>query len=315
MAFGGKAYEARVGQHVLSNLADYTRWGFDLRTPAPDYASALNPHGRDDALWPLLALLTLGLLGALRNRIALVGLAWWVLGLAPVLLLVSQRSQAYMYAPMIGLCLGAGAIVDAAKRLLEPQPLGEPRQAAPWVHRANRQMTVGFFVGLVLLGSYAVRNEQLLIRRQAERLADVDLPADAFVRKIELIRRVHAALTSGLSPDCKSVVIVTPRIEGTTEFYSSLLTRVFEGGKSLRALFPRLGSAEFVNEWTPQFRSATVVVGSVDGRLVVFGAGPTAHARMVTALRSAGFEREAMAHLAAARLAFPADTTLLALDR
>ena len=272
-------------------------------------------HGRDNDLWPLLALLTLGLLAALRNRIVLVGLAWWVLGLAPVLLLVSQRTQAYMYAPMIGLCLGAGALVDVAKRLLESQPLGEPRQAVPSVHRANRQMTVGLIVGLVLLGSYAVCNEQLLTRRQVERLADVDLPADAFVRKIELVRRVHAALNSGLAPDSRSVVIVTPRIEGTTEFYSSLLARVFEGGTSLRALLPRLESVEFVNDWTPQFRLATVVVGSVDGRLVVFGAGPTAHARMVTALRSAGFEREAMAHLAAARLAFPGDTTLLTLDR
>ena len=286
--FGGRAYERGLGSNLIEALVTYGQWSVDLVGATPD----LPPGGLSAVgvgVWTALVLGVTFTATRTRRWLPLVGLAWWLLGVAPVLPLLHQRNAYYLLAPLVGLGIAIGAALEVALGKL-------PRKAAA----TSAAITV-----VALLG-HAYVNDRLLERRIREPLYEgVDMARDPFIRKVKIVRRVSESVGSEYGSRPARLVIVTPPIEGTSGFFTNLLPSIFDNGRGLRALHPNLDSVAFVSRWTPAYQSFDLIAGSVDGNVIFFGSSPEGHLRFIRTLESNGFPREAAAHRSAVTEAFP----------
>ena len=135
----GTAYAFDFGVSVLRNLLTYVGWTVDLPalTPGLRFVDVQNP-----ALFPLAigALAFAGLLGlwpAARKRGWWIGVASFLLLLAPVLPLRNHAYHYYLYAPLAAAALCLAALVDTLLSLL-PQPGPEASGLDPAARRDAR---------------------------------------------------------------------------------------------------------------------------------------------------------------------------------
>ena len=293
-ALGGPAYETALSS-VLPNLARYALWSLDLSSPAPDFASLMRPA--PPWMGPA-ALLVLGgiLVVSRREPMVIAGLCGWILGLLPVLPLSFQRYLHYLYAPSVWLAIALGAFV--AGRL------------AALTSGTRAMARVPPAVMIALLVAYVATSQHLMDRRLHDRHPSLDLPVDPFVHKIELIRRVSQRLRPIAERPGARLAVYIPRIQHANEAFAGLIPAAFDDGRGIRALYPQVDTALFVQRWHPELRDFDLVIGSIDGYVLPLGRGPEAHLAAARLLVSNGFPGEAIVHLTDAMATWPADDRL-----
>ncbi|HET9327574.1 MAG TPA: hypothetical protein VFQ05_12440 [Candidatus Eisenbacteria bacterium] len=312
-ALGGRPYETAFGANLLRAGAHYASWSTDLVTLIPDYYGATTTV---PWIWAALVLVVgagLAWLARGRTRAPIVGWAWWLLALLPVLPLQWQRYLNYLYAPAAGLALALGGITEwllARERITRPtaaRPAKRSRrpERRPWPWRN----TIAWALAVLIVGAHAARSDQLLQVRLGRRLPYMDIPLDPFVRKVELARRVATRIEESLGGRHASIVFYIPNV-GDNPFFANLLKSVLDDGRGLRAVCPTVDSVAFVSRWTPEYRDFELIAGSVDGFVDNLGRGAESHLRLADKLVRFNFPREADEHLRAAAIAYPDDARL-----
>jgi hypothetical protein len=163
-------------------------------------------------------------------------------------------------------------------------------------------------VVLLLLG-HAALSESLIHKRYQEKL-DVDLPADTFVRKMEIARRATSSIRAAIDDRPMRLALYNPLIRGKVDFYAWLLPAVLDQGRGLRALYPNIDSVTFVSRWTPAYSAFEIFVANEDGRVMYFGRGPEANRRLIQTLAANGLEQQGAELLEASVAAYPDDPSL-----
>jgi hypothetical protein len=300
-AFGGRAYEAGFGVHLFQNLMLYARWSVDLVSVAPD-AATFSLRSPWIAGIPFFAIGVAGAIAAYRaTRLPACGIAWWVLGLLPVLPLLRHTYVNYLYAPSAGLAM---AIASLVWWLLSGR----------WVRKHLGTQT-GMAKGAAIFACFALVmslwSRHLIQRRVEEVLPNADMPRDTFVRKSELIRRVADRVATAVDSRACGIVFYIPAIEGTTQFLTDLLPTVLDDGRGLRALRPSIDSVAFIQKWSSAYDRFELFGGSVDGRVIHFGTGREAHIRLAKTLLGNGYVREAREYLESVLSEYSDDQSLL----
>jgi len=234
-----------------------------------------------------------------RSKLPLIGLTWWLAGLAPILPLLVQKHLHYLYSPAVGFAIWLGSV---AELLFQAWPWPSPKR----VHAAWGAV-------MLLVGGHAVLSDALIRRRYRERLADVDLAADTFVRKMEIGRRATSSIRAAMDDRPVRIAFYNPLIRGKADFYVQLLPAVLDNGRGLRALYPNIDSVVFVQRWEPELAQFEIVVANEDGRVLPFGRGPEANLRLIRTLAGNGYELEASELLLSSVIAYPGDPALEAM--
>jgi hypothetical protein len=177
--------------------------------------------------------------------------------------------------------------------------------------RTQSQGPVWTAVILLLLG-YAALSDSLIRKRYSEQMTGADLPADSFVRKMEIARRATSSIRAAIGDRPARVAFYNPFIRGQADFYTQLLPAVLDQGRALRALYPNIDSVVFVRKWLPELSAFEIVVANEDGRVLYFGRGPDANLRLIRTLAANGYEGEAAELLMSSVAAFPSDAGLQA---
>jgi hypothetical protein len=303
--FGGTAYATAIGMNLLDSLLMYAQWSVDLRGVAPDFGAERPGHSWLGGAWVLIVMTCLAWLLRELRRLPITGLVWWLVAISPVLPLLHQRHLHYLYAPSAGLALYLGSVVELLFLKTE-----RSRSTAANA-RVGRYAAAGVLALLVL--AYAALSGSLIRKRYEERLADIDLPMDAFVRKMEVARRATGGVGAALGNRATRVVFYNPLIRGRADFYTNLLPAVLDDGRALRAIYPTVDSVLFVRRWLPTFTAFDIFVANEDGRVRHFGRGPDANLRLIRTLAANGYDREAEDLLTSSVTAYPADPALRAL--
>jgi hypothetical protein len=339
---GGYAYAVGFGVHIVHNLMTYAVWSVDLLRPVPDAIGNYDAAAWKVGVWPLAALALAAALSRSRRRAILFGSAWWLLGLAPVLPLLSHTYGHYLYVPMAGFALAGAAAIEALVAGIArvaggaaraPAPARAPRagdtkgaprpraQAAP-VRGGRGWPALATAAFVVLAIGFAVRSEFLLRARVHARLGSTQLALDPFTRKMEVAVRALSTLSGQLDRARDSVVVFTPpglgrTVSATTGLdvaavpagvaYYDVVERVLGGGLTVRLFEPRLDSVVFVNRWTPDYREFNLFTEGPGGRLVKMGRGPRAHDRLASLLLGGGYHAQAREYLGEVVRAYPGD--------
>ena len=296
---GGTAYATAFGWNLLNSLLMYAQWSGDLRGVAPDFGAERPGHSWFAGLWVLVPIVLVAWLVRRRSKLPMIGLTWWLAGLAPVLPLLVQKHLHYLYSPAVGFAVWLGSV---AELLFQAWPGPSPKR----VH-------VAWGAVILLVVGHAVLSDALIRRRYRERLADVDLPADAFVRKMEIGRRATSSIRTAMDDRPVRIAFYNPLIRGKADFYVQLLPAVLDHGRGLRALYPNIDSVVFVQRWEPELAQFEIVVANEDGRVLPFGRGAEANRRLIQTLAGNGYEREASELLLSSVIAYPGDPALEAM--
>jgi hypothetical protein len=308
---GGEAYAMGFGRNLFHNLMTYARWCVELiHLPG---GGALDPHAWRTGIWPLAAFaLAATLAPACRAAIGF-GVAWWLLGLVPVLPLVAHTYAHYLYVPLAGFALAAAATLDALLAWLEPLVRSERRGAAAVA-------TAAAFVALAF--AFAARSEVLIHQRVTPRLGASQFALDPFTRKMEIAVRAVATVAGTLDRSHDSLVVFMPpgfgqAISATTgEKVGSpppgvpqydVTEAVLDGGRALRLFEPRIDSVAFVSRWTPAYRNFTLFIEGPGGKMEKMGRGAHAHAKFASTLINGEYRTQARDYLVALVEAFPDD--------
>lgn len=315
--FGGQAYHAALGANVFDNLRLYATWSADLSTTAPDSAGSVSHQPPFLGLSLLVVLAIIAIFRYKRSPLPIAGIVWWVLGLIPVLPLLHQRYLHYLYPSGAGLAIALGTLVPSFLPSPLPaiaptaRPQADVRWPAPMSTRLSAPTLTLWTITAVVLLAYAGNSERLMRERIRHVLPNADIPADHFVRKTELIRRISNRTRESVGDRQARLVVCIPRIEGTTDYFMQLLPTIFDQGRGLRALYPNIDSVVFRERWQPEDRDFELVAGSVDGFISFLGTGPDAHLRFARGLAAGGHGAEARAHVAASLVAYPGNQGLL----
>ena len=330
---GGTAYALGLGPHLFHNLMTYAYWGVDLIRPVPDARGVYDPTAWRVGLWPLVFVaLCAAMPGARRSAIAF-GAIWWLLGLAPVLPLLSHVYGHYLYIPMAGFAVAAtGALESAAigigRRFAGTQPgpaPARPRAAhrpprRQWVRVAAAALPIALAIG------FAARAEGVLRERTRARLGKTGLALDPFTRKMEVAQVAIASLTSQLDRPGDSVVVYTPpglgraissstgrditgAVPATAPSYD-MIAGALGGGLAVRLFDSRVDSIVFAGQWTRAYRGFNLFSQGGGGRIVGYGRGPQSHAKFGGLLLNGGHYAQAREYLSEVVLAFPEDRLL-----
>lgn len=321
---GGAAYAMGFGTNLFHNLMTYVAWAFNATDPFYDQPGGLSHDAWRVGVSVLVALAALAWATRRRTRLPAVGLAWAGLALAPVLPLLHHTYANYLYVPLAGLGLAAGAGLEA---LLPGRPAAGslrhgsgPGRVAP----AGRwTLAAAAIAGLVLV-AHAATSERLLAARLARRYESLDLPFDPQLRKSEMARRAEEGLRRSSPDPPRRIVLYQPsetsrrlnsssglvRRDTTLTIEGMLMYQVLDGGRALRALFPGLDSVAFVRRWTPDYAGFDLCANSPEGEIVDLGRGPDAHLRLGRLLLRNGYTALALDHLTLACEAYPRDPRL-----
>jgi hypothetical protein len=292
---GGTAYATAFGKNLLDSVLMYAQWSADLRGVAPDFGAERPGHSWIGEWWVIVPVALITWLIRRRSRLPMVGVTWWLAGIVPILPLLLQRHLHYLYTPSVGLALWIGSVGEIL--LGRAWPASKPQEPV-WA-------TV-----IVLLLGYAALSDSLIRKRYRDQLSDVDLPADSFVRKMEIAHRATSSVRTAVDDRPARLAFYNPLIRGSVDFYTQLLPAVLDQGRALRALYPSIDSVVFVHRWVPELSEFEIVVANEDGRVMYFGRGPDANLRLIRTLAGNGYEQEAVDLLNASVAAYPNDPSL-----
>jgi len=275
------AYERSASPlFLIQNLSTYLRWNAALHEPVRDVVAAVEPAAWKSAV-PLGLALALLLWQGRSSRLAIVGAAWWLTFLLPVLPLAHHTYLYYLYIPWVG---GALALAALADQLL----MRWPRRIA---------VTVGVF-GLALYVAAEARN--IHVRQTATRAA---LPIDRTLRDAVLLSHALPALREAALPTATRIAFVnpvpgvgfdlttgTPTRSGDRGSRTSYfpLEGAMRGGETLRLFTPELVYLGFTTTIPPQWEDAECFHYEQRGWLRRWGRGPRALMRQAEAQRAAG---------------------------
>ena len=321
--FVDDTYARAYGVNLFHSLMTFTDWATDLQTPVPDLYSILSTTAWRTALWILLAFTAVAAFGWRSTRLPAMGLAWWLLTLAPVLPLLKQRYLHYLYVPLAGLAiaLGAGfewlAVGSRAGLRAHAEP-GGTRGGQAAAGRATARpgggrLALGWGIAGALIIGHVALSGALIKQRATQRLPIADLPFDPFLRKAEMARRVIARVGEAIAGRRVSAVFVVPA-SGGSAFLARVLHSIMGEGRALRAVYPNLDSVAFVPRWTPAYRDFELFYGRVDGNVVDLGRGPEAHHRLAELMIADRCVEDARAELEAALAVWPDDPRLRSLQ-
>ena len=300
-ALGGSLYAWTFGPHLAGNLAHYTGAWFDLFHAAPD------PDARWTAPVGALAVLVLAAGAAWQwrtSRLAALGLAGWIVGLAPVLPLAHVRYAHYMYAPGAFLAMACAALAE---------PLLDRVAAAlrAFVPRPARPATAVMVIALVIVG-LAWQSDRMLARRAQTRMAAMDLPFDSMLRKMEFARRVIEGVREALGGARGGIAWVLP--EATVQVVSvrtgqsvagaaagapryDFAMAVLDSGRAIRAVLPQVDDVRPVHRWARALDGYLVITNATDGWITVHGIGPDAQASVARQFWDAGLRPQAITYM------------------
>jgi len=271
---GSDAYAmSRDPIHVVLNLFTYLRWIVLPQVPVRDAFAGVDP-----AAWTtgfVVMVVVLVALWTQRRRTAHpeeVGVAWFLVLLAPVVPLASHTYLYYLYLPLAGACW---FVVAFAGRLLGRVPLLRPQAAA------------GIAWGLVMLLTFV---EFSAVR--AREAAKIDAFAmDKTIRESTLLRNAVADLRAAGVTAGDTVAFMNPgprkrvRLVGgdadaepVRSYYP--LEGAMRQGQSIAVFFPGAGYLGFGRDIPPEWERAKIFVFFDDGHLEPIGSGTEALAQL-----------------------------------
>jgi hypothetical protein len=300
--FVDQAYQRAFGINVFHNLMTLTGWTFDMQSPAPDLLAAISATAWHVNLWIVLGFAALAAVAWRATTLPAWGVLWWLLSLAPVLPLLTQRYLHYLYLPTAGLVMTLGAGAEWALGRV-PQPDGSParRRAVP--------AAVAWALAVALIAGHAAWSNALIRERASRKLPGIDLPVDPFMRKSLTAGRAVAAVRRATAGRRVSAVFVIPEF-GWTTLLAGVFHSILGEGRALRAVCPNLDSVVFVPRWSPAYEGFDIFYGRVDGNVVDVGRGLEAHGRLAVLLITDHYEQDARANLAAALTVYPTEPRL-----
>jgi hypothetical protein len=307
---GGAPYALSPFPAPIHNLMTYTRWFVSLHTPIPDLIRAPDPSAWRVGL-PVLATMALVAWRVPRARGEIgLGLAWWIVGLAPVLGLEHSAYPHYLYVALPGIALSTAAVLDSLiERLAAPIGRGS----------TTRNSMIAATITAIVIVTYGLRGQQLAVARFGARLPGIDLPLDPQIRAMTVGARAVSSLADRITADTRRLAIVTPsglrRVFGTQgkEYESSpdatvgydLQREVLSDGRALRVFFPQLDSVVYVERWSRRLREFDMAERAPTGEIVLHGRSLRGHLELVEAMRARGASTAATEYLDSLRVAYP----------
>lgn len=317
-ALAGGAYSIGFGANLAHAAFTLLGWSLDFATPIPDLATEPDPRAFVFGLPVAAALVAAAWWGRRRAPLVTVGLAWWLLAVAPVLPLVHQTYLHYLVTPWAGLGLAIAGALDLALERIAVR-----RAASGAAERASVAVAAAF----ALVAVFAAAQDHLLARRHDERLPVGDVPRDPVLRKSEFARRVVQETAAGLTPGCSRVAyFVLDGAQDRLDMRSGdraavrdpdaeplrhALTVTLDEGRVLRLLVPAVDSVVFVRRWAGPLEGFDHFYAFGDMRVQPLGSGPDAYERMALALVKSGHPEPAAALLDSATAAWPDRPSLL----
>jgi hypothetical protein len=304
---GGQAYSISFGFNALENVARLAGWSLDLVDPIPDLHAST--AGVAKFILPAVAL-ALTLLAWFRGGpLARAGAAWWWLAVLPVLPLPGRTYLHYLYVPLAGLALAAGAAFDAWR------VRGEKSAAL----RSGRRVWV---VAVLVLLVYGAWSDVLLSMRMDLRMPSVDWPLDPVLRKSEIARRSIGDVGRYLSGRHANVALLIPAATSRPVDLSTgrvvegqlakryALSEVLDDGRSLRAMVPSVDSVVIVHDFEPGLAGWEYFVSQPDSHVLPMGPLPLGHLRLVQSMLSLGLTGLAHDYAEKALAADPGDSAM-----
>ena len=319
--FVNDVYQRAYGINLFHKLMMFTGWAFDMQIPTPDLNATLSTTAWHGSLWIWLGLLALAASAWKSTTLPALGVAWWLLTLAPVLPLLKQHYLHYLYVPMAGLAMALGSGLEWALRYPHEKertitaPAGKSARAGAPARTASGggvRAALGWGLATAIILSHVTVSQSLLEERAAPRLSMVDLPVDPFLRKAETARRVIKNVGEAIGGRRVSAVLVVPA-SGWTSRLAEILHSILGEGRALRAVYPNLDSVAMVPRWSPAYGDFELFYGRVDGNVVDVGRGAEAHLRLAELLIADRCVQDARENLAAAMAVYPDDQRLQAL--
>lgn len=280
-------YATQVGSNVFHNLMTYAAWSVNLVQPIPDLVSSFDPAAwRVGVVVYALMFVAWFIAGADRQSTRF-GVAWWFVGLLPVIFLRFQTYRHYLYPALPGLALVAASLISVAVNALTRQSAG-PKGTSAGVHGSTSQMA-GALLLVLCAGAYAARANWLIQARVAARVPGTQLALDPVTRRQEVAQHAVASLRQYLPAAANLKVAIfspagTSRVFGartgreyarqsSTANAYSLLQASLDGGGAIRLFFPNVDSVVFINGWSADYEHHEFFLAHQAGYLVGVGSG------------------------------------------
>ena len=311
-------YAMRLGSNLFHNHMTFMAWATDVVHVMPDLISSYNLRA-----WPwssgVLAVIGLAWILSPGRRSAIgLGLAWWVLGLLPVLPLRFQTYRHYFYAALPGLALAVAATVEGLLDRLLSAGRVHRDAAVAGATRAARVILV------VLSLVYAARANALIDRRLRAGVAGADLALDPVLRRQVVAERALMSIGRVVDANTRRIAILslgTERLFGVRsgqqvpgavagQHTYDLLGESIDHGGAVRLFFPQVDSVAFLTRWEVAYRDFDLFLAYQSGDLLGVGQGPRAHERAAAWMMEQRWPEAARDHLERAVEAYPDDRAL-----
>ena len=294
-AFGGSAYRASLGTHMGSHLLLYASWAADYVHPSPGAVATMT---WGTALAGALVLSTMAFAAAWTWRSrgpGTIGLAWFLLGIGPVLPLVSQIQVGYVYTPLAGIAIAIAALAGhAAERF-------RWAQVATWAG------------AIAIITALALRADALAARRYDERAPGSDSPMDPWLRKCASAEHVIADVGRGLGDGpVRVVMFLPPELQHVYSARTSaevapqvtlglpryLLAReVTDDGRALRLFHPDVTDVAWTDAWQESLTAGAWFLIGAGAHATALGRGLAAQANFARMANDGGMPALARRHL------------------
>ncbi len=305
--FGDNAYAAGLGPHIVRNLLVYASWTADLASASPGSRNVLDAASAVAGVAMIALLACAAWFFRRRAPAAAVGALTFLLALAPMLPLLRQVQAHYIYIPLAGVALIAGAALDA------------------WVAGRPRRARLAPLLVAALVLAHAVQGDASEAKRFANLTGPGGLPADPWLRKSEALRHVTTDVGEGLGDGHERVVLLSPPELGVG--YSArtgreltaaaqgvprylLVRAVSDDGRALRVFHPSIDSVAWVPGWDRALVDAPWYLVSSASHLQDLGRGLAAQEAFATLATDGGYPRLAAEQLAEVLSDEPANARL-----
>ena len=299
-SLGGEAYAYGFGANLLRNLMAYMSWSASAIVPVLTSHATLIAAA---VVWGVSVLVAL----RAESRPTQVALAWFGLGILPVLPLMHHTYAHYLYTPFIGFAKIVGISWSRLVRLLRIQHSNPGRSnQIPVRSAAPIASTIMATCVVAILAHHGM--EEL----EATRIPRLDLPYDSMLRKMMFAQRFTSDLGHAIGPQRISLVVMSPPATQTTYsvttgteiadttaggYRYNFMTEVLDHGRALRALYPQIDTVAFADHWEPSLDAFVVAAHSVDGHVTVFGTGVEAQTALAHYWISRGLDRQTERYL------------------
>jgi hypothetical protein len=313
-------YSVALGPNVFHNLMTYASWAVNVAKPEPDLVGSYDPQAWRVGLWVVAgALVALRAFGAREPAIA-IGLAWFVLGVLPVLPLEHLTYRHYLYPAIPGMALAAA---------------GTALQGSEWLARFMRRtrgapgdaLAVRIASGIAVAATlaYAANAHRIVLERFSARVPGTHLALDPIHRRRELAEQALASLGQDLAPDQKRIAILLPagteRVFGARSGHEyrqlpsgarpyDLLEESLDHGRAIQLYYPWVDTVAFLAQWSPADSGLDLFLTSQGGALEGVGKGPVAHGAVARWMMENGWYPQARDHLKRVLDVYPSDPSL-----